>query len=1019
MKIRALVLACAGLFAAPLHAQTPSDAIRDFYTAYGNDDSQRTMSLLTANFDPVLRSQIRSAPILRCIEVRSLHLRTVAQDDAKATIEVAVRLFRRGRTGRWSGDEVERRTFTVVKIEGAWRIQSMPLAEEALIDALVKTQSREEVDALLAAHPDLLTPALVRQLTVRAITLGRAGAGRPIPRIADIARDVALIIGDRNSLSRALATQVTARMNLPDVDARTLVPIGEEALRAAREADDIGSITYAANNLALVHLTIDAASVEAESVWREDLALRDRLPPLDVAVMLSNLAEILLARGDYAGAYRDLSTALAFFAANGPEQEAAAIEFKLGDLLLAQNDPELALEYFRRGSQRKAPPLFLAGGYLGIARASRALGRGSEARAAAEKALELARTTPFKDLIAQALVMRAELESDRGDVAAAETTLAEAIAAAREKEGEIDSLMEALLVLGDLHFRRGRFAEARRAGEEVLDLSARSDFPRPERYVALMLIANVERALGNRARALEAYCSVVEVIEAARGAVAGNEREQRLFFEPRHGAYAEAAALLIESGRVEEALVYAERGKARVLRDTMGRQRKQAENALGDADRKALAARVAALGEANRQVIALRASETSAAALAAEVARQRAAQLALETFESDLAGRHPALRAAGGGAAAIDAAALREVVSRPDMVVVEFVVREKATHLLVVERRGDAVAVTQHPIDVDAAALAARVDAFHAGLAGGSVRYRAPARALYDLLLAPARRELAGKRVVCVVPDGVLWRLPFEALLAPDGRFAVERRSFFYAPSIGVYRDVVGRRKQRGAPPAHMLAAFGNPAVEGARARVQPVYRSIDLAPLPDAEREAKQIARLWGARSSVYTGRAAREEAAKREMQRARIVHFAAHGIFDDNNPMFSHIVLAQGERSPEDGALQAWEVMRLNLAADLVVLSACDTARGRFGAGEGLIGMSWALFAAGCPSTVATQWKVSSPDTAALMIAFHRRLSRGARTPFAKAEALRAAQREMLRDPARRHPFYWAAFVLLGDPS
>jgi len=95
----------------------------------------------------------------------------------------------------------------------------------------------------------------------------------------------------------------------------------------------------------------------------------------------------------------------------------------------------------------------------------------------------------------------------------------------------------------------------------------------------------------------------------------------------------------------------------------------------------------------------------------------------------------------------------------------------------------------------------------------------------------------------------------------------------------------------------------------------------------------------------------------------------------------MYSHLVLAQGaERGQEDGLLEAWELMNLDLRAELVVLSACETARGRVGAGEGMIGLTWALFVAGAPAVVVSQWSVESASTTELMIEFHRLLTSGA---------------------------------------
>ena len=108
-----------------------------------------------------------------------------------------------------------------------------------------------------------------------------------------------------------------------------------------------------------------------------------------------------------------------------------------------------------------------------------------------------------------------------------------------------------------------------------------------------------------------------------------------------------------------------------------------------------------------------------------------------------------------------------------------------------------------------------------------------------------------------------------------------------------------------------------------------------------------------------------AREDRVKAEAGQAGILHFATHGMLNNASPMYSHLVLAPGDKN-EDGLLEAWEVMQLDLKADLVVLSACETARGRYGAGEGMIGLTWALFVAGVPTTVVSQWKVESAEHA-----------------------------------------------------
>jgi CHAT domain-containing protein len=155
--------------------------------------------------------------------------------------------------------------------------------------------------------------------------------------------------------------------------------------------------------------------------------------------------------------------------------------------------------------------------------------------------------------------------------------------------------------------------------------------------------------------------------------------------------------------------------------------------------------------------------------------------------------------------------------------------------------------------------------------------------------------------------------------------------------------------------------------------------------------------------------------------MSRYRILHFATHGFLDGANPLYSHVVLSQAASdSAEDGLLEAREIMKMNLQADIAVLSACDSARGRISSGEGVMGMAWALFAAGVPTTVVSQWSVESTSTAKLMIDFHRSLRAANPNPGhigGSAESLRQAALAMLKTPAYSHPLFWAPFIVLGS--
>jgi CHAT domain-containing protein len=295
---------------------------------------------------------------------------------------------------------------------------------------------------------------------------------------------------------------------------------------------------------------------------------------------------------------------------------------------------------------------------------------------------------------------------------------------------------------------------------------------------------------------------------------------------------------------------------------------------------------------------------------------------------------------------------------------------------------------------------------------------------LYSLLLKPASAEIQGKTSLVIVADGLLWGLPFQALQPSKDRYLIEDAAVSYAPSLTALREMVKpKRKPTGATRAGLLLAFGNPSIgKETASRERSLLMDEKLEPLPESERQIKMLSQLYGTdRSRVYLQADATEERVKAEAGNYRILHLATHGILNDASPMYSHVLLSQPEPgSKEDGILEAWELMNLDMNADLVILSACETARGRIGTGEGVIGLTWALFVAGCPTAVASQWKVEVESTTELMVEFHRNLKPEVDNPgsgMTKTKALRQAALKLLRSGQYRHPFYWAGFVIIGN--
>jgi CHAT domain-containing protein len=306
--------------------------------------------------------------------------------------------------------------------------------------------------------------------------------------------------------------------------------------------------------------------------------------------------------------------------------------------------------------------------------------------------------------------------------------------------------------------------------------------------------------------------------------------------------------------------------------------------------------------------------------------------------------------------------------------------------------------------------LRARVRPFVDMMASRDLRVRQEASALHALLLGPGDSRVTRARRLVIVPDDALWELPFQTLRSAAGRFVVETAAVSYAPSIAALG--AGPRAPPAVPATGAVLALGNPAIVGVTGGAPGTRRPAGPAPLPRAEREAREVARIYGGDTArAYVGAAATEHLLRQEAGRHRVLHLATHGVLDDRHPMRSHVLLARGAPA-DDGQLEAWEILSLPLDADLVVLSACESGRGRVAPGEGLIGLSWALAVAGARSTIVSQWKVDSASTTALMLAFHRERRRGAST----AQALRLAAERLRATPEYRHPFYWGAFVAIG---
>ncbi len=308
------------------------------------------------------------------------------------------------------------------------------------------------------------------------------------------------------------------------------------------------------------------------------------------------------------------------------------------------------------------------------------------------------------------------------------------------------------------------------------------------------------------------------------------------------------------------------------------------------------------------------------------------------------------------------------------------------------------------------------------------------ARDLDKKVMSPIREFLGDSRQLLISPDGNLNLIPFEALVDENGKYLVEKYSISYLSSG---RDLL--RMQNSKPNNNSPLIIANPdfGIAETTAKVEnqtvakrdkkrgvTVAKSLSetyFAPLSGTEQEGKTIQTLFP-ESTLLTGTKATKDALK-QTKSPKILHIASHGFYledkektDSENPLLrSGIALAGANAHKENnGILTALESSGLNLfGTKLVVLSACGTGLGEVQSGEGVFGLRRSFVLAGSESLVISLWSVSDYVTRELMTNYYKNLKQG----IGRGESLRRVQLEMLKNPKRNHPFYWASFIESGN--
>ncbi|HEX6899121.1 MAG TPA: CHAT domain-containing tetratricopeptide repeat protein [Thermoanaerobaculia bacterium] len=793
------------------------------------------------------------------------------------------------------------------------------------------------------------------------------------------------ILGERAALGRTLNSMAPIYLSLGDP--RTARDRALEALAIARSIGHARVEATALNNLGRAYTALGHTEKALSSYDRALPLWRQLQLPKEEGKTLSNRGSIFSSLGESERALDDLESALELLE-ESPEaanalSERAYVLYRVGRAGEAAADLEDALNLHRQTGNRRGEAAALSD--LGLVKQS--LGRREEARKDFETAV-----AAFQDL------------------------------------GDHPNEATALVSLGRLHTSSGNAGDAKAAFTKAL-VSFEASGRREGEAAARLGLAQVSRLQGDPQGALRGAETALALIEELR-TEPGSHKLRSSLFASYQNAFAFAVDTAMELHGREPAAGYdgrafeiSERARARSLLDALaeaGAGAKGVDPAL--AARQAAAGERLAIAEQRRQALV----ETGAPA-----ARLEAAERELRQRLGDVERIEAEIRRASGDRAAARPVTLKEIQKEldPENLLLAYSLGERRSFLWVVGPRSLHSWTLPPREELEAAAREAHTRLATSNRLLGRAQTDAALAKLSQLLLAPAAGKLTGRRLV-VVPDGALHLLPFAALPEPPpgGGPLIARREVVTVPSassLAAIRHEVARRD----PPPAMVAVLADPVFTADDPRVTgrpggpaavatrgTTTRAFDR--LPDSREEARVLLALAppGERLSALDFAARRELVTGGALARFRIVHFATHGVLDTEHPELSGVALSMVDErgQPRDGFLRAYEIYRLRLPADLVVLSGCETALGREVRGEGMVGLTRAFFHAGARRVLVSLWPVEDRATAELMRGFYEGLFARGLPP---AEALRRAQDDIRRRPDRQAPHYWAGFILQGD--
>lgn len=998
IRISATIVVAALLAGRGLAQESPADTARAFFTAYAAGDVAHATNYWTPGAADRFRQRAVRAARARCLVLRDLDVRVVEAGDEQARVDIDATAAGWAGGGRGVASlQTLHKSVELVRDGEGWRVAAFDDREQQVADDIAAA-SADQRAAIAKASGELRTPLLAILLTRHAITMVNRQRFADSEQLLGIAEEIAAATGDAAAYAEVLSATCTLLNRGPRHDIDEALRLGKQSVAWAGEADAEADVL--ARSLLRLGRAGGWVSMgeERRAPFLRIVELSDRVEHVaTLAHAHSALAADADDHLDHRSAFRHSLITAKYAEESGDVASRLNAGLNLAGAFNMQGDAELAALHYKRVAALAREAGFNVVLSLALHAQARIYSNLQDGDSFLKTMQEaFAAAAGEWDATAELLLTRASWSKHRGDLPAAERDLQ----TVHERIDGLDPHARAqyFTARASLFLDQGRCEEAAGIAKRGCDFIDGECFS-PGVWIHALL------CLGRREEAIAAALQWIEAAEEQRSRVVAEPMQLGFFQDQVSSVYELTALTLFEEGRVRESLTVAERLKARVLSSVRSDLLVTSDRLEGN-DRVAYQRLNDRVGALNRAVVEAVARGEQTGGLRKELAEARIGirELLARTDAALFTDAPPA------------PPPVHEAVvpaPPPGVVALEYLITNERLLVFVVTRNADGTAsIIAKALPVGRDEIAKQVTTFLDSIEQRDLRAGQHGRALYRLLVEPVESLIPRGNALCVIPSGAIWRVPFHALRNRNGRYLAELTNVYYAPSLAT---LSAPHKPRSREPNATLLALANPNL---RARTKELYRSVygdkPLGAIPETEREVRALASIYGAKNSrIYIGDDAEEAVVKRESPKFRVLHIATHGIVDEKAPMFSAVVLSTRD-TREDGLLEAREIAELHLGADLAVLSACETARGRVSIGEGVIGLSWALLAAGCPTAVVSQWRADSESTADLMIAFHRDLVRtNHRSPV---ESLRRAQLSLLRGGRYAHPYYWAPFIVIG---